>query len=44
VENGSLMSGQSVGLINDIKPMKEIIKDLIDDAEEELEKVKHLLS
>lgn len=39
-ENGSLMAGQSVGIISEIKPIKKIIADLIADAEEELQYVK----
>jgi len=44
VENGSLMAGQSVGLVNEVKPMKEIMKTLINDAEEELKLVKESFS
>lgn len=33
VEYGSLMAGQSVGLICETKPVKEIVKHLVDDAE-----------
>jgi enoyl-[acyl-carrier protein] reductase II len=33
VEHGSLMAGQSVGLIRDSKPVKEIVKDLVQEAE-----------
>ena len=40
VEDGSLMSGQSVGLMKDIKPIKEILKDLHEDAEDELARIK----
>ncbi|MFO7896224.1 MAG: nitronate monooxygenase family protein [Candidatus Cloacimonadales bacterium] len=40
VEAGSLMAGQSVGLINDIKPIKDIIAEIISDAEYELDKIK----
>lgn len=43
VEYGSLMAGQSVGLMQDIKPIKDIIQELIHDAEEELNKVKEIL-
>ncbi|MDP8232305.1 MAG: nitronate monooxygenase family protein [Candidatus Zophobacter franzmannii] len=43
VETGSLMAGQSVGLISDIKPLKEIIQDIVNDAMKELERVKTLL-
>jgi len=39
VENGSLMAGQSVGLVNDVKPMKEIIQTLLSDADAELIRV-----
>jgi len=39
VQNGSLMAGQSVGLVNDVKPMQEIIQTLISDAEGELVRV-----
>jgi enoyl-[acyl-carrier protein] reductase II len=35
-EYGSLMAGQSVGLIDNIKPIKAIIDELISEAEEEL--------
>jgi enoyl-[acyl-carrier protein] reductase II len=34
VEYGSVMAGQIAGLINDIKPVKEIIEDIIKQAEE----------
>ncbi len=44
VDFGSLMAGQSVGLINEIKPVKKIIQDLVRDAELEVEKVKKLLA
>ena len=43
IEHGSLMVGQSVGLIQDIKPIKEIINQLIHDAEEELQRIKSLI-
>ncbi len=39
IEYGSLMAGQSVGLINDILPMKKIIETLVEEAETELEKI-----
>ncbi|MDR0484049.1 MAG: nitronate monooxygenase family protein [Alphaproteobacteria bacterium] len=38
VENGSLMAGQSVGLVNSIRPCKEIIEELITQATEYLSK------
>ncbi len=43
VDQGSLMAGQSVGLMHEIKSMKEIIKELITEAEEELQKVKKII-
>jgi enoyl-[acyl-carrier protein] reductase II len=39
VDGGSLMAGQSVGLIHDVLPMAEILRRLVDDAEEELRRV-----
>lgn len=33
IERGSLMAGQSVGLIDEIKPVKGIIRDLVTDME-----------
>ncbi|MBN1269854.1 MAG: nitronate monooxygenase [Kiritimatiellae bacterium] len=43
VETGSVMAGQSVGLVDRIQPMKEIFRELIEDAEFELERVRDLL-
>lgn len=40
VEMGSLMAGQSVGLVDQIRPLKGAIHLLIDDAETELKKVR----
>ncbi len=42
VETGSLMAGQSVGLCNKIIPMKQLLDELITEAEEELQEVKNL--
>ncbi|MDH4211789.1 MAG: nitronate monooxygenase family protein [candidate division WOR-3 bacterium] len=39
VDFGSLMAGQSVGLINEIKPIREIIERLMQDAEGELQRL-----
>ncbi|MDI6604679.1 MAG: enoyl-[acyl-carrier-protein] reductase FabK [Thermoanaerobacteraceae bacterium] len=39
VENGSVMAGQISGLIKDIKPVKTIITDLFDEAEETIKKL-----
>jgi NAD(P)H-dependent flavin oxidoreductase YrpB (nitropropane dioxygenase family) len=35
----SLMAGQSVGLVSEIKPLKNIIDEMVDDAEEELQRL-----
>jgi len=43
VEFGSLMAGQSVGLVNQIRPLKEALAFLIRDAESELERVREML-
>ncbi len=37
IEKGSLMSGQIAGLIKDIKPCKEIIEDIVSEAEKRLD-------
>jgi enoyl-[acyl-carrier protein] reductase II len=44
VEHGSLMAGQSVGLIREVLPMREIIGNLVREAEEELIRIKEGLS
>ena len=43
VAKGSLMAGQSVGLVSEIKPLKGIIDEMVEDAEKELERLKDLL-
>jgi enoyl-[acyl-carrier protein] reductase II len=42
IRNGSLMAGQSVGLVNEIKSVKQIILDLTEEAEQEIKKVQKL--
>jgi len=44
VDTGSMMAGQSVGLMEDIKPMQELISRMVNEAEAELQKVKELMS
>jgi enoyl-[acyl-carrier protein] reductase II len=44
VEKGSLMAGQSVGLVDKVMPLKEIMDELIEDGEGELVRMKDLLS
>lgn len=39
VKQGSLMAGQSVGLANEIKPLKAIMQELVEDAEAELQRI-----
>lgn len=43
VESGSLMAGQSVGLVKEIKSVKEIIQEIMEDMEAELKRVKGIL-
>lgn len=40
VDFGSLMAGQSVGLVSRILPLKQALRDLIDEAESALDKIK----
>ncbi|MGC8615763.1 MAG: enoyl-[acyl-carrier-protein] reductase FabK [Desulfurella sp.] len=42
VENGSVMAGQISGLVKDIKPVKEIINDIISQAKKTLENLNAL--
>ena len=42
VAKGSLMAGQSVGLVNEVKPLKSIIDEMIDDAEYELKRLQRI--
>ena len=44
VARGSLMAGQSVGLVNKIQPLKEIIAEMITDAESELQRLKAIFN
>lgn len=44
IENGSLMAGQSVGMADEILPVKELVKELVTDAEKELVSVKNRLN
>jgi enoyl-[acyl-carrier protein] reductase II len=43
VKGGSLMAGQSVGLVDKIMPVQEIMDELVGDAEKELQRIKDLL-
>lgn len=44
VDGGSLMAGQSVGLVDRVQPMAEIIQELVADAEAELARVRAAFS
>lgn len=44
VDNGSLMAGQSVGLVDKIVPIKDLVEELVTDAETELVRVRGLLA
>jgi enoyl-[acyl-carrier protein] reductase II len=39
ITRGSLMAGQSVGLVDRIQPLQEVLEELLRDAEEELERI-----
>jgi len=39
VETGSLMAGQSVGLVDKVQPLKEIVEELVTAAEHELQRL-----
>jgi enoyl-[acyl-carrier protein] reductase II len=42
VVKGSLMAGQSVGLVKEIKPLKAIIDEIVTEAEAEMQRIKGL--
>jgi enoyl-[acyl-carrier protein] reductase II len=44
VVKGSLMAGQSVGLVQEIKPLKTIIDEMVVEAEVEMQRLKRLFS
>ena len=43
VTKGSLMAGQSVELVDEVKPLKSIMDEIIDDAESELKRLQQIL-
>lgn len=43
LQNGSIMAGQIAGLIKDVKPVKEIIEDIIAEAEETIRKINGII-
>jgi enoyl-[acyl-carrier protein] reductase II len=44
VVKGSLMAGQSVGLVKEIKPLKAIIEEMVVEAEAEMQRLQRLFS
>ncbi|CAB5119904.1 putative oxidoreductase, nitronate monooxygenase family [Olavius algarvensis associated proteobacterium Delta 3] len=44
ITKGSLMAGQSVGLADEVKPLKGIIDEMVEHAEAELKRLKGVLS
>ncbi len=44
IETGSLMAGQSVGLVKQVMSVKDIIAELIENADKEICKLKELLN
>ena len=43
VNSGSLMAGQSVGLVHDIQPLKVIVDEMVSEAEAEMQRLKSRL-
>jgi len=43
IDSGSLMAGQSVGLVDKIEPVSEIMREILEDTETELQRVKDTL-
>jgi enoyl-[acyl-carrier protein] reductase II len=43
VTSGSMMSGQSVGLVKDVKPVAQILEDLVNDTEAALQAAREKL-
>ena len=43
VEDGSLMAGQSVGIVSKVQPLREILQDLVNEADLGLEEVRQRL-
>jgi NAD(P)H-dependent flavin oxidoreductase YrpB (nitropropane dioxygenase family) len=44
VVKGSIMAGQSVGLVNEIKPLKAIVDEMVLEAEAEMQRLKRLFA
>jgi enoyl-[acyl-carrier protein] reductase II len=39
VEEGSLMAGQSVGILDKVQPLREILQEMVDEADQGLAEV-----
>jgi len=44
VVKGSIMAGQSVGLVNEIKPLRAIVDEMVLEAEAEMLRLKQLFA
>ena len=44
ITKGSLMAGQSVGLVSEIKPLKGIMAEMVKEAEAELQRLKQVIN
>jgi enoyl-[acyl-carrier protein] reductase II len=40
VEHGSLMAGQSVGMLSKVQPLREILQEIVDEADAEVTAVR----
>jgi enoyl-[acyl-carrier protein] reductase II len=43
VQEGSLMAGQSVGIVNKVQPLRDILQEMVNEADEELAEVRRRL-
>ena len=43
-DRGSLMAGQSVGLVDKVQPLKEIMEEMVSQAESEMQRLKGVLN
>ena len=44
VAKGSLMAGQSVGLVHEVMPLQDIMDEFVNDAEAELQRLRGVLN
>ena len=43
-DRGSLMAGQSVGLVDKVQPLREIMEEMVSQAESEMQRLKGVLN